>query len=574
MPAAKTALRLTQTMAYGWAYFAEQHRWCTNGCRDGNGKLIHHRSSALSMLVKSGCNIGYDVECYIGRQMYIENRQAVEVHGDLLKRGLRLSLSEVYHMAGKFLDHLEAVHIDSAMQLRRAMTDSGGYVAHIDATCDKGRGCTFVVLSGWDRWALSSGRVETEHHELITPFLQRAIDMFGAPVGFVSDMGDAMRKAIAGAVLPSGEKPLALVCHYHFGKDVGKDILYRDHEALLSLFRDAKLKKKLQDYVKAISEQMKGKPLQSMVTEWAKDEGAGIPAGDNGIAVLRSLAQKILDYGHDESSKKFPFTRPYLELYDRCCCICAKIGAEINSGRHTGITEKYITRLHNILLPIACSDVFKLVAFILREKAVVFDRLRSVLRLDSKDGCISKTGEADPGAAVLALMETDFNCFIAELREEYENTENIYSKTAAKIILAHFDEYGGCLWGHRVNLIASDGVQFDRYIFRTNNILECYFRPVKRNIRRREGREDVGYSLEHTKASICYVGNLSSQKYLDIVYDGSLENLQNKFALYDIMHDYDYAEVRPTVVTRRGSLPSSDKRIVRNADYTKKALCV
>ena len=126
-------------------------------------------------------------------------------------------------------------------------------------------------------------------------------------------MGDAMRKAIEVTVFPSGEKPPELICHYHFGKDVGKDILYRDHEALLSLFRETKLKKRLQDYIKTLSELMKGKPLQRMVTEWVKSDGTAIPAGDNGIAVLRSLAQKILDYGYDESSKKFPFTRPYLE---------------------------------------------------------------------------------------------------------------------------------------------------------------------------------------------------------------------------------------------------------------------
>ena len=522
------------------------------------------------MLVKAGCNIGYDVEYYIGRKMYIENRQAVEVHGELLKRGLKISLSEVSHLAGKFLDHLEGVHLDSAGKLRSAMMNCGGYVAHIDATCDKGRGCTFVVLSGWDRWALIAGRVETEHHELIAPLLQRAIDIFGTPLGFMRDMGNAMRKSIECAKFPSEEKPPDRVCHYHFGNDVGKDILYRDHEALLSLFREEKLKKKLQDYVKTLSESMKGEPLQKMVIEWAKSNESGIPVGDNGIAVLRSLAQKILDYGHDESLEKFPFTRPYLELYDRCCSICAMISGEIKAGKRMGKTGKSMIRLQNILRPIADSNAFKLSANIIREKAVIFDRLRSVLRLDSEDGRISKACEGEPEAVVLAQMEIDFAEFVKELREEHENPATKWSKKAARIILTHIDEHGEYLWGHRIIVTTPDGEQVVRYIFRTNNVLECFFRPVKRNIRRREGREDVGYSLEHTKPSICYIENLMSQKYLDIVCDGSLDNLQNKFALYDIKHKVINEDIRPVIVARRGSLSSSDKRIVRSKSYSKK----
>jgi len=158
-------------------------------------QLVHNRSEALSLLVKPGCSIGYDVECYIGRRMFIENRQATEVRGELLERGLEISPSEVSHLAGRFLDHLEGVHLDSAGRLRDEMMKIGGYVAHIDATCEKGRGGTFVVLSGWDGWALVSGRIETEHHESVSPFLQQAIDTFGAPVGFVRDLGKAMRHA-------------------------------------------------------------------------------------------------------------------------------------------------------------------------------------------------------------------------------------------------------------------------------------------------------------------------------------------------------------------------------------------
>ena len=282
MPAAKTVLRKIMTLGTGQIEISEQHRWCPSGCKDDNGQLIHHRSENLSRLVKPGSNVGYDVECHIGRKMFLENMQATEIHGELLKQGIRISLSEVSYLADKFLDHLEGVHLDSAEQLKEAMMQSGGYVAHIDATCDKGRGCTFVVLSGWDGWALISGRVETEHHDLITPYLQKAINLFGIPVGFVRDMGGAMRKAIENIVYPSEANPRELICHYHFGKDVGKDILNNDHERLLSLFRASKLKKSLQTYIKALSEELKGLPFQRMVINWTESDETGIPDWDDG----------------------------------------------------------------------------------------------------------------------------------------------------------------------------------------------------------------------------------------------------------------------------------------------------
>ena len=371
MPAAKTSPRFIQTMAFGQIDLMEQHRWCPNGCKDDNEQFIHSRSETLSILVKSGRNIGYDVECYIGRRMFIDNMQATETHDELLKHGLEISLSEVSLLADRFLDHLEGVHLDSAEQLRAAMIKTGGYVAHIDATCEKGRGCTFVVLSGWNGWALIAGRVDTEHHELITPFLQQAIDTFGAPVGFVRDLGKAMRKAIANVKPSVEEKTPELICHYHFGKDIGKDILYDDHEALLSLFRKANLRKKLQDFIKTLSEAMKGKPLNKMVTKWMESEEAGIPTGDEGIAVVRSFAQRILDYDHDESQKKFPFSRPYLELYDRCCSIYTRLTKELADEKYIGKTRKYMLRLVEILRPIADSDAFKRSADIIREKAAV-----------------------------------------------------------------------------------------------------------------------------------------------------------------------------------------------------------
>jgi hypothetical protein len=161
---------------------------------------------------------------------------------------------------------------------------------------------------------------------------------------------------------------------------------------------------------------------------------------------------------------------------------------------------------------------------------------------------------------------------IEELREELKHPANECSRVASEIILAHIDKHGQYLWGHKTAMTTSEGETVVRYIHRTNNILECFFRPVKRNIRRRGGCGDIAYALEHTKASICYIGNLKSQGYLDIVYGGSLDNLPAKFALYDIVHSAMSSSRLETPAIIRGSLPEDDKRIVRNKDYINKVI--
>jgi hypothetical protein len=268
--------------------------------------------------------------------------------------------------------------------------------------------------------------------------------------------------------------------------------------------------------------------------------------------------------------KKFPFTRPYLELYNRCSSIHRKLAEEMESGNHSGIIAKYIIRLKDILFPIADSSEFKVAADIVQEKAVVFDRLRSVLRLDCEDGVVAKAGASVTDAAVLTAMESDFEMYTNELKEELKTSSKVFSNSAIEIILAHIEDHGKYLWGHKTSMVTTDGQSVERCVYRTNNVLECFFRPVKRNIRRRIGSGDIGYSLEHTKASICYVGNLMSQKYLDIIYSGSLDNLQNRFALYDIAHGGAEELTCDQNQTSRGSLSSSDKKVVRNKNYLKK----
>jgi hypothetical protein len=308
--------------------------------------------------------------------------------------------------------------------------------------------------------------------------------------------------------------------------------------------------------------------LNEFVKQWLEGEKTFIPNGLEGVAIIRVLAQHLLDYGYDISRKKFPFTRPYLELYRRCKKTFALLDSELNANKHIGKPRLFLKKFHSILNPIIKSEEFKSIAKSIEEKAGIFDRFRDTMRLASEGGYISKAGEIEPNPLTLVEMEDDLNTLITEFQQK-RSIMNGNEQKAVDIILTHMKEHGEFLWGHRIEMVNINNDSVVRYAYRTNNCLECFFRPIKKNIRRRSGCQDAGYSMEHVSSAICYVRNLLSQEYLDIVYDGSLSNLPKKFALFDSQNRLpNKSDVTYTPI--KGSLPAADKRIIRSKKFTEK----
>jgi hypothetical protein len=62
---------------------------------------------------------------------------------------------------------------------------------------------------------------------------------------------------------------------------------------------------------------------------------------------------------------------------------------------------------------------------------------------------------------------------------------------------------------------------------------------------------------------------LLDQKYLDIVYGGSLKNIEIAFAVYDKEHRHT-SVTAPAKIRLTESLSASDKRIIRNPKFIEK----
>jgi hypothetical protein len=119
-----------------------------------------------------------------------------------------------------------------------------------------------------------------------------------------------------------GDIPM-LACHQHFLADVGGDLLERPHAKLRELVRHFKVRPGLRTLVRDLGRKL-GENVdwgRNAVAAWKDQSEAdhAVPDGnDDGLAVVRALAQWVLDYAAEGDDVGLPFDRPYLDLYDRC----------------------------------------------------------------------------------------------------------------------------------------------------------------------------------------------------------------------------------------------------------------
>ncbi|MBI4864857.1 MAG: hypothetical protein HY815_32055 [Candidatus Riflebacteria bacterium] len=146
-------------------------------------------------------------------------------------------------------------------------------------------------------------------------------------------------------------------------------------------------------------------------------------------------------------------------------------------------------------------------------------------------------------------------------------------REAIDTVLAHLDRYADTLWGHAFRLPDEAGGGI-RLVDRTHNILEGRFGSAKQGVRRRTGRKNLAWDLEHLPAAAMLATNLEYSDHVSVLC-GSLENLPATFARLDA----DQAEERrqrppgteqpqekylPLPIAS-SALPREDRPIVRSA---------
>lgn len=569
----KTAVRRGVSLAHGSVRIRQTLRKCDNRCRRSKGSP-GGRDGELASVFPARTTVGYDVMARVGIERFVHHRQRDEIRAALAAEGVEVSAGEVSILGARFIDYLGALHRARAPQLRAALEADGGWPLHLDATGEDGRGTLLVLYAGWRHWVLGAWKISTERAELILPRLHQVADLFGAPCAVMRDLGRAVTEAADTFVARRKLHIPVLACHQHFLRDIGKDLMRPAHDELRERFRHAKVLAHLRSLARDLGRRLGAHLSQARqeLVRWQGlvEQGHRLPERHAGLAVVRALAQWVLDFPSDGFDQGFPFDVPMLDLYDRCRKAARAADAFLRIPPHDAQVRKACERFRHVLKPVDSDAPFEQQVRRLRARRELFERLRRALRLDPKPGAASSPKSATIEARELDQIRLAVRKLAAKLRRQRPERGPAQDMRAAiDVVIEHLDRHDRTLWGHQLRL--PDGRT--RLVDRTNNVLEGLFHALKHGERRRSGRKVLTQDLEQMPPGAMLAMNLTCADYVQILC-GSIEHLPAAFAELDA-RGRGPTRRRPreaveTDETVSSSLPKADRKLVRAGEMSRR----
>lgn len=553
--------QICKTLAHGTIVLWETFYECAADipCRHSSGDLATQRAKVTESLIPKR-QVGYDVMTFIGTRRYIEYQQRDEILEALEKEGVSIAAGSESDLVKLFSGYLRVLHDDpeTIRKLRRELDADGGYWVHVDATCENGRGTTVAVYAGKRHWVLDVAKISTENANEILVVLRRVVECFGIPLAIMSDMGRGVLGAIRNLREELGTRAdeiVQLICHLHYIRDLGKDILKAPHNALGKAATFTKIKARLRVVERDLTELIGDKETaREQVNSWVDEQSSTatlkpLPSGIQGLSILRSLVQWTLDY-RVEANDDFPFSRPNLDFYGRC----QKARVILNGYRENppigAKLQAKLDRIHKLINEF-CSDEHVLPNVErLNSRLALWEELRVALRIVPEGTAKSRTHLPKEVPTEQAKVELqDIQSAINKLCDSYRACRSAVSQDlqgAIDIILCHMEKYDHLLWGHIIKLPDGRTVVLER----TNNPLENLWGDDKHGERRRSGHKTLTHDLETKPADAFLAHNLSCPDYVRLSC-GTLENLPRVFAQMD-------AELRQKALAQPKTLDPKD----------------
>jgi len=507
-------------------------------------------SHELSRLVPPGCTVGYDVLVWVGKALFIQDRRAEEIVAGLGARHVHLSLSEVGYLGKKFVVYLALAHRQAAPQLQAAMRAEGGYILHLDGTCEGGGPMLMSTLDSLSQIVLGSVKVPSEKADQLIPFLQEIKARYGVPLAAVHDMGSGILAAVK-AVFPGVPD---FICHFHFLRDLGKDLLKSDYDAVRQRLRQHGLTEKLLRQARKLKGALDQQP------DWVQSFCQSVQGGCLPSAHLESfpllcaysLIQWALAGKAEGEGYGFPFDRPHVELAKRLRVLGQRL-EEIKGIHLRGQWQdnKPLLRLSCQLKQLSADKGLQRMLASIDEKIQVFDQLRSAMRIAEIGGVAGLNSGSDPIA--LGPIQRA----VEQFRQEITSRSDYAGNRGWRAMIGQIDKYKEKLFADPITVPTPRGplvIQPQR----TNNLMERLFRDFRRGARRRTGQNSISPLLQGMIADTLLVRNLANPAYLKIILQGHA-TLEERFAQIDI------ETVRKELQAARASLekvPSQIRKLI------------
>jgi len=133
-------------------------------------------------------------------------------------------------------------------------------------------------------------------------------------------------------------------------------------------------------------------------------------------------------------------------------------------------------------------------------------------------------------------------------------------------MVAQIDKYWKKLFADPIPVVGPDGVVRNIQPQRTNNILERFFRDVKRQNRKKTGMASLNKVLQSVLADTPLVQNLRDDEYMKIILNGC-SSLAERFSQIDAVQVQQ--EMAKVVENNCKTLPGI-KKIIRDEELTVK----
>lgn len=515
-------------------------------------------SEQLRNLVPRGGTFGFDVIVEVGLALFVHCRNNREIMIAMAARNVFISEREVSYLGRKFIIYLAIAHRQSRPNLRNLMARKGGYILHVDGTCEADSPNLFCGLDEISELVLDTIKIPSEKTEQLVPFFQRIKQQYGEPKALVHDMG----RGIIAAVEEVFKGVPDFICHFHFLRDLGKDLLLDEYTTLQKRLRKFKVRPLLRQRAKYLEQKID--PACQSIEEimeslesgtWQTTSFKNIP-----LITTYALIQWVFEYQRQSNGYGVPFDRLHLDFYRRLQKAHQLLAKIMDIHLRGNIKDnKPFYQIYRTFKEVVEDKQLNELASSLERKAQVFDKLRTAMRIalpENKSGINDNGDDAD-----MKNIEEKVTIF----REWLASASDPQRKKTYAKMLDQIDKYWEKLFADPLPVSTSEGVVYIQPQ-RTNNILERFFRGEKRRGRKKSGTASMSKLLKSLLADTPLVQNLKNAEYMKIILNGC-PNLAERFAKIDahlvqqkmMEANNDSEKILPAI-----------RKLIKNSDLTMK----
>lgn len=535
----KTSTRRVSTLHIG-AFLARETVLKCPACEH----VVH--CPTLSRLVPASCNYGYDVMVHVGRRLFVDHHNTEEIRAELRARNIPISASEIGALGRKFVVYLAIAHQQSAARITETLQINGGYILHLDGTCDGNSPVLMTGLDGLTEIILGNVKLPSENADQIIPFLTQLKALFGQPIATVHDMGVGIQKAVTTVFGDQHD----FICHYHFLRDLGRDLLGPDYDQIRKRLRKREITARLRYHARRLKRVIQQAPDHIEVFRRCLDhqDTTNQPVALIPTLTAYALIQWALDGKNQGRGYGFPFDRPHVVFTKRLYAIFAEL---------QGIAEIYLRdqwrdnrplfKLRAELEKIVADGSLRQAMAAIEDKSGVFDALRDAMRM------APETGTEGLNCDNMAISIQSIEANVTQFRQTLTASEAYARCPGYQKMVGQIDRYWEKLFADPISVMTAKG-EVTVQPQRTNNIIERSFREFKRGWRCRTGNGSMNKVLQTMLADTPLVKNVQNPDYMTILLNGK-ESLEQVFA------DVDERLVRSTLKAAGENLETIPPRL-------------